>query len=220
MKEKIDIEEQIMEALKNCNFDDLDDNEDDFYFKVVEPFKEKYHGQVSYATGATKGVLIFNDYNFVIKIPFRYDSNYDDSQFCGANCDCGWDYCEVEASLFSSAEDDHIEECFAKSEFIGEVDGYPIYKQEMATIYASSDKTTTSSHTKEDEEKVENICDTDNYDCFNTNWLSDVFAYFGEEKFYKLMNFIRDYDIKDLHSNNLGYIGMKPVLVDYSSFNE
>ena len=35
-----------------------------------------------------------------------------------------------------------------------------------------------------------------------------------------LLSFIDDYDISDLHDANIGYIGMRPVLVDYSSFND
>lgn len=222
MRELDEKEKQIMEALAKCNFDYLDDDEDEFYYKIVEPFKENYKGNIylDWASGATKGVLIFENYKFVIKIPFRYDRNYDDEQFCGANSEKNhWDYCNVEAELYESACDEHVEDCFAKTELLGYVNGYPIYKQEMALIYTSADDSTTT-HTKEDEKTVEVICDDSNYDCFNTYWLSDVFAYYGEEKFYKLMNFIRNYDISDLHGNNIGYIGMKPVLVDYSGFNE
>lgn len=211
---------KILKALENCDFDDLDDNEDAFYDQIVFPFNEAYGEKIPYASGATKGVLIFEKLKCVIKIPFRYDSNCDGDQFIGADCDNGWDYCEAEANLYSSAEDEKVEQCFAGTEFIGCVNDYPIYKQELATIYSSSDTSTTSTHTKEDEETVESICDTSNYNCFNTYWLGDAFVYYGEKVFYQLMNFLRDYDIRDLHNGNIGYIGMKPVLVDYSGFNE
>lgn len=220
MKELTEEEKEIMEALKNCIFDELfnDDGDDgSFYYDVYIPFKNNYKGKVNYETGATKGVLIFEDLNFVIKIPFRYGSDY--RMLRGAECPNGWDYCEVETIKYENAEDYNVSNCFAKTELIGTIDDYPIYKQEFATIYSNSDSST-SSHTREDEEKVEKYCDDNCYDCFNTYWLSDAFMYFGEKKFCQLMQFIQDFNIADLHSHNLGYIGMRPVLVDYSSFND
>ena len=232
MRELNEKEKEIMDALLNCDFNDLfndECNDDDcFCYNVYEPFKEKYKGEVSYATGATKGVLIFPDLNFVIKIPFKYgdehnsydecDDNYYSDMYCGADCPNGWDYCEVETIKYENAEEYDVQDCFAKTELLGTIKDYPIYKQELATIYTNADSST-SSHTKEDEEKVEKYCDQHRYDCFNTDWLSDAYVYFGEEKFYNLMAYIQDYNIEDLHSHNIGYIGMRPVLVDYSSFN-
>ena len=91
--------------------------------------------------------------------------------------------------------------------------------QEYATMFERGDSAS-SCHNEEDLEKVRSLCSSNNYDCFNTIWLSDVFNFFGEQLFYKLMNFIADCDIRDLHNGNIGYIGMRPVLVDYSSFND
>lgn len=233
MKELTKEEKEIMEALKNCDFNNLFNDEGDdesFSYDVYEPFKNNYKGKVSYETGATKGVLIFEDLNFVIKIPFKYGSDHRyygsyegyneySGMYRGAECPNGWDYCEVETIKYENAEDYDVSDCFAKTELIGTIDGYPIYKQEFATIYSNSNGST-SCHTRDDEEKVEKYCDDNCYDCFNIDWLSDAFIYFGEKKFCQLMQFIRDFNIADLHSHNLGYIGMKPVLVDYSSFND
>lgn len=234
MRELNEKEKEIMDALEYCNFDNLYNDDCDydnqFCYEVYEPFKAKYNGEVDYASGATKGVLIFKDLNFVIKIPFKYGSDhrwyneetdeyeYEGDIYCGAECPCGWDYCEVETIKYDNAKEYDVQECFAKTELLGHIDDYPIYKQEFATIYQYSSNSN-SSHTKEDEEKVEDYCHQHRYDCFNTSWLSDAFVFFGEKKFYNLMAYIQDFNIEDLHSYNLGYIGMRPVLVDYSSFN-
>ena len=197
-KEELD---EILEALSYGTFDEIDEAE--FYPVVVQPFSEKYKKPFDYATGATKGVLIFEQLGFVIKIPFcrnsedcYYNSAYGEYECCyftGADTDNGWDYCEAEANKYKRAEEEGLAQCFAKTKKIGDIDGYPIYMQELADIYKSI--------------------------MFNLEWLSDAFHYYGEKVFHKLLEFIRTVGINDLHDGNIGYIGNRPVLVDYSSFD-
>ena len=49
-----------------------------------------------------------------------------------------------------------------------------------------------------------------------STWADNPAGITGDE----LLSFIDEYDISDLHDANIGYIGMRPVLVDYSSFND
>lgn len=221
-KEDLD---EILEALSYGTFDEND--EADFYSIVVQPFSEKYKKPFDYATGATKGVLIFEQLGFVIKIPFcrnsedcEYNSAYGEYECCyftGADTDNGWDYCEAEANKYERAEEEGLAQCFAKTKKIGDIDGYPIYMQELADIYKSIDYQ--SSHTEEDSRQVSSICNSNNFYMFNIEWLSDAFHYYGEKVFHKLLEFIRTVGINDLHDGNIGYIGNRPVLVDYSSFD-
>lgn len=221
-KEDLD---EILEALSYGTFDEND--EADFYSIVVQPFSEKYKKPFDYATGATKGVLIFEQLGFVIKIPFcrnsedcYYNSAYGEYECCyftGADTDNGWDYCEAEANKYERAEEEGLAQCFAKTKKIGDIDGYPIYMQELADIYKSIDYQ--SSHTEEDSRQVSSICNSNNFYMFNIEWLSDAFHYYGEKMFHKLLEFIRTVGINDLHDGNIGYIGNRPVLVDYSSFD-
>lgn len=221
-KEDLD---EILEALSYGTFDEND--EADFYSIVVQPFSEKYKKPFDYATGATKGVLIFEQLGFVIKIPFcrnsedcEYNSTYGEYECCyftGADTDNGWDYCEAEANKYERAEVEGLAQCFAKTKKIGDIDGYPIYMQELADIYKSIDYQ--SSHTEEDSRQVSSICNSNNFYMFNIEWLSDAFHYYGEKMFHKLLEFIRTVGINDLHDGNIGYIGNRPVLVDYSSFD-
>ncbi len=221
-KEDLD---EILEALSYGTFDEND--EADFYSIVVQPFSEKYKKPFDYATGATKGVLIFEQLGFVIKIPFcrnsedcYYNSTYGEYESCyftGADTDNGWDYCEAEANKYERAEEEGLAQCFAKTKRIGDIDGYPIYMQELANIYKSIDYQ--SSHTEEDSRQVSSICNSNNFYMFNLEWLSDAFHYYGEKVFHKLLEFIRTVGINDLHDGNIGYIGNRPVLVDYSSFD-
>lgn len=204
----------ILDALEFGDYYNLHDNV--FYDQIVCPFKSKYKKEFFYDYGATKGVLAFKNLGFVIKIPFVCNDEWD---FSGADCENGWDYCQVEVDKYQMASTSGVERCFAETQYITSIDGYPIYMQEYATMFERGDSAS-SCHNEEDLEKVKSLCKSNNYDCFNTIWLSDVFNFFGEHLFYKLMNFIDDCDIRDLHNGNIGYIGMRPVLVDYSSFND
>ena len=225
MKARKEDLDEILEALSYGTFDEND--EADFYSIVVQPFSEKYKKPFDYATGATKGVLIFEQLGFVIKIPFcrnsedcYYNSAYGEYECCyftGADTDNGWDYCEAEANKYERAEEEGLAQCFAKTKKIGDIDGYPIYMQELADIYKSIDYQ--SSHTEEDSRQVSSICNSNNFYMFNLEWLSDAFHYYGEKVFHKLLEFIRTVGINDLHDGNIGYIGNRPVLVDYSSFD-
>lgn len=218
--------EEILNALQYCYFGENCDI--DFYYDVVEPFTDHYHKPFSYDKGATKGVLIFEQLNFVIKIPFTSsgdeeeyynedgERNYDSYEyFCGADADEEWNYCEAEAIKFTRAKEEGLGICFAETRKITEIDCYPIYIQEFAKIFSYGE----SKHTKEDETKVNSICNSKDFSVFNLEWLSDALVFFGEEIFYKLVDFIKRLGINDLHNANLGYINDRPVLVDYSSFN-
>lgn len=206
--------DEILNALESGDYNDLYDSV--FYEQIIRPFKQKYKKSFSYDYGATKGVIIFEELGFVIKIPFGASL---DSEFYGADCDNGWDYCKAEVNKYEFAHQSDLEQCFAKTMPIADINGHPIYIQEFAIMF-NKDDGSSSNHTKDDIEKIKGLCEYNDYDCFNSSWLSDAFNFFGEKVFYQLMNFISDVDINDLHSGNLGYIGMRPVLVDYSSFND
>ena len=55
---------------------------------------------------------------------------------------------------------------------------------------------------------------------FNICWLKDFLEFFGEEILKQLNKFIDAYGINDLHTSNVGYIGNRPVLIDYSGYFE
>lgn len=209
---------EILDALSECDFDDLDT--ENYYDKILFFFKQKYKKIFSYDAGASKLALIFKDFHYVIKIPFSGNYSEDDYEygdFYNAGPWGSWDYCEAEENIYQEAKKYGIEACFAKTEKITTINKYPIYKQEYVKVY---DYGVSSCHTKQDEEKVSSFCHKEDFYACECNWLADVLAYFGEQIFNKLIFFIRDNDINDLHNGNIGYIGTRPVLMDYSGWND
>lgn len=255
-------EKYILECLeKYCDLDeDLCDKS--FYSKVVAPLEKEqpFKSNWEYAHGVSKGVLIFDDLDYVIKIPFygeycpsedyyekqkEYrkvdtdgfsyieDSFWEDidgdmqyyqvDSFGGAviyKCSAdfsGWDYCRVEEVQYQLAETAGIERFFAKTVCIGCINNWPIYKQERAVIFDDSDFSVKEKKTDEDYNKVQSLERQLDY-YISDEWVIDFIEYWGEESYCKLIAFLTNWQISDLHSQNIGYVNGAPCLIDYSSF--
>lgn len=190
-------------------------NEEDFYklsqdnFDYLsDKFKEKYLLSFKAASGATKGVFIFQDLGFVIKIPFTM-----------LDCDeeLYEDYCENEVTHYEQAVEYNIENLFLKTELINNYNKYSLYIQEIAEPLSSikylTDK---SSHSEEQYHQIVekyggDIC---------PSWEADILAIYGEDYYFRFQNFINEADINDLRDANIGYKGKNPVLFDYAGFYE
>ncbi len=237
--------ESILSIFKDCIFDG-ELTEYSFEEKILKHLPEDF--DYDYYYGATKIVFILPDKNFVIKIPFsgcyvdkeietkaekgakyKWISSY--SKFTGAQSPMmtegdEWDYCQVECDIYALAEEEAVEDFFAKTECIGFIHNYPIYVQEIAKIYKdiypfreTEETEYRKKYTEEDYEKIDSLCYNHNYDYFNKYWLCDAFKYYGEIRGEEFLQFIKNVRVEDLHKANIGYIGDRPVIIDYSGFN-
>lgn len=201
-------------------------------------------------TGISKLVIIFVNQDFVIKIPFsgRYDfsCNYEndyceecdgDCEFCeyglqqyhlfdGAysidekDPEIEWDYCRMEVEFYQKAREMDIDFCLAETRLLGKINGYPIYTQTKADVYASNWSTYSCRHSEEQRKAMKDYCHTHKGNCFNSNWLIDLRNAYGDKVFLTFMDFIEKTKIEDLHNGNVGYIGDCPVLIDYSDYKD
>lgn len=204
-------------------------------------------------TGASKFVIDpagIDDY--VIKIPYRgfgykYYNDYVHStcnhfsNFMAAEEDenlpvspLSWDYCKLEASRFSIAEEAQLNKFFAKTIKIGETeDSYPIYIQEKCITFYDYDKTlpyaTRGTRIRQSLQLVDNIMrNTPKLaksipNNLNYTWIADAGIRYGVRSLVDFLIFITDHQwICDLRECNIGYTkqGNKPVLIDYSGFYE
>lgn len=141
---------EILKIFENCIFDE-ELTENNFYEKILYQLPHNFN--YDYAYGATKLVILPEDKNYVIKIPFSgfFDSIYDEetddyfeefSPFKGANQRLDgyiqWDYCEEESQRFSLAKKEKLNYLFAETKYIGSVSKYPIYIQEKAEILSKN----------------------------------------------------------------------------------
>lgn len=169
-------------------------------------------------SGATKAVIVLED--MAIKIPFNgyYDSFGFQEFTCARDQGTGWDYCAAELDVLRSAAVEGLEMCFAQEEFVGTIGGYPVYAQERCVIWDHIHDY--QDYTKEKRDSTEKYVSSKGYYCFNECWLSDFLDYYGSEMLEKFLDFVETNEIMDLHGGNLGYVGNRPVIVDYGDYHE
>ena len=190
---------------------------------------ECYDTNFSYNTGASKFAILDDCFdNNVIKIPFSYD---DEAEYecnasqsfvnqCDGCCDeCEYgclndllqDYCLLETEVYERAEEAGLDFLFAKEELLLEDDGYSVYIQEKVDGQRPVSNPDTYS---------QNIADI-----FDTSWAYNAFVIavyncYGHDICGKLIDFIEENGINDLHTGNWGYSKEgKPIAFDYSGFN-
>lgn len=171
--------------------------------------------------GATKGVISINGEDDVIfKCPFGKMTKIN---CCGSeeNVDFTYDYCELEWKNYIKSRNEFVNIFFAevrylKTYVIGNIvlDFYIQEKARSFEMYGSSgewdDQTLNSA--SDWISKAYNLYDV------AVDWVADFLAYYSEEDFANLDDFLCDHDINDIHDGNIGYVGDRPVIFDYSGY--
>lgn len=180
-------------------------------------------------TGASKMVIIREEKMPVIKIGFRgrynyeydeYDEEYKNTyRYIGANDGHNSDnYCLAEYHIYSMAPE-VIKKCFAETERLSE----NIFAQEYAkSVYELREEGIYHDLDEETEKSTRSSSSgTDAANIFEIAWVADFIDTYGITSLFLLDNFIKENHINDLHNANYGYAADgRPVLIDYSSFND
>ena len=151
--------------------------------------------------GASKGVIVFEDADYVIKFEY-YGSE---------------SYCKLEANNYADAAEAGLARYFAETRFVCEIDGITFTVQEKCdcdegAVYNSLGRYVRSTY--EDEGSEYNEHDI---------W-SEVDCLFDEGRAYEmfedaaLAHFICSHYINDLHQGNFGFVGERLVMTDFSGF--
>ena len=221
MEEKYSKElEEIISAFQKCTIFSKNNIYEDMFYDIVDEFKDYYKGRYSFvtATGASKGVMIFEDLDLVIKIPFEGYIDEDDNEFYDFDgAENGWNYCEDEVEIYDCAKRNSLGDIFIETKLLTLVNDYPIYIQKYVnhTDCIYHNPYPASDVTKNKVTSYDEVYEID----ISIEWLSSVFEYYGEEKFENLLQFVLDVHIDDLHSANIGWDNNRPVIFDYAGFS-
>lgn len=182
---------------------------DDFYF----------------ASGCTKLVMVHPALeNWVLKFP-TYISPNRMARFVVDDEEPAPDHCAQEVRNYERAVREGLADYFAACYKLMDYEGCAIYIQEKASCDASqcSEIFYDSMSQGVDREEFE---DEDEYCDYINNCVDEMtdeeslVAMFGSNSVYadELDAFIHKYYIGDLHAGNFGFIGNRPVMVDYSGY--
>lgn len=154
-------------------------------------------------SGATKAVIIDEDYDYVLKIPFFMES--------------GWNYCQIELENYVSAKQDNLETYFAEIFYLGEYEGAQCYASKKADCDDIEGRVS-----DEIRESYPDMSDEEFSSYIDNSWTEEVVAeamenYVGDD-WDKLCDFLHENDINDLHYGNVGYINGSLVYIDFSGY--
>lgn len=183
--------------------------------------------------GCTKAVIIFEEYDYVIKIPFKgtwigvYDDegcyDYDNFEFMNyesaSYSEDEWNYCESELNIYKKIKESGFDNFIAPVDFLCfSKNNYPIYIQEKAIIFSqSSSNSATENSAKEAFTLIER-----HHTALSVDWIALAIDYYGKSIVDNFLSYLDETDmIEDLHSGNIGFTidDMKPVIIDYAGFN-
>lgn len=193
-----------------------------------EPFLQikRQVGADHIMAGATKIVFIWDDFDFVIKIPFYgkgyYEEAYEKPQLKGieefGNSFCNeepWNYCAAEEQVYRAAYEKDLEYFFCGTQYIcsiGDIKFYASEKMDEEFFYDYSKKPSEESYNK--------AYFSPYYVDMNDNCAAMLFEQNDKEEVYKLQQFLRSWNLNDFHCGNFGYINNHLRIIDYSGFFE
>ena len=230
--------EALLSLLEGFPFKDGDSFHEG-YNDVIVNFIGTRFNDFSYDYGASKFVIIPKNTDYVIKIPYNcgyyyysgsssYGETEDYVDFINAEgTENGWDYCNVEVERFSLAKKEKLDKCLAETKLLGYVNDYPIYVQEKCiTLLDLKNKGVinpfnSKAKSKEEKSRTLQVSGSINYH-LDLEWLTSFRLYYGEHTLITFLNFLKKEKWDDLSSYNIGYLlsDNRPVLIDYSSYNE
>lgn len=198
---------QTIEVLCSNGFSQFLNNRTESEFRLWKNgFSYEDLENISYSNGVTKLVIIDEDSDWVLKIPF-----------CNRTCN----YCAIEAENYKKAVEAGVEEAFAACYFLMEYEGAPCYIMEKVSC---------------DEEIVESDFYKIGSSRLSGEMSEDeIYSYLGSMDGEKIIDrllefyydggflaeiniFLSQNEINDFHTGNVGYRGTNLVFVDYSGF--
>lgn len=207
--------ERAEEILKSLDIANKYDEED----VQGEIEKQGIQNEVFCVGGISKICLVFKDANFVSKYssPYAYSDGNE---------------AEREVDNYNRAVELGLEMFFPKTYLYGEIDGINIIYQEK--IDCNADELWKNSklslaiynltHDKIDIKKIASVKkrfdieDAPYNRDINTTWIAFMCALYTTEIIDKLVNFIQERRINDLHGENIGYKNNKPIILDFSGY--
>lgn len=190
------------------------------------------HGY-TWRSGASKIVILMD--NYVLKTSFTYEQDEDepylDEEYTPNYNECP-DYANMEYLLYQEAVARGIGYMFCKTEQCND----KVYKQEKVDLTCEQYEYDEADFDVEDYANAYCLSIFDGTahqmeECLAAHELTDlkkyvkcgampyILAEWNKEELHKLLDFCRDYDINDIHNNNIGWLNGELKIFDFCGFN-
>lgn len=171
--------------------------------------------------GASKCCIVFGSYNVVVKWSYDYNNR------------TSFDEAFEEVTIYQKAAEKGLECFFPKTEFLIEIQGVRFVVQERVScnvwntpdiIVNKTDKIIKTVSSKTVEKVQQEIKRAAEYSgagrarIVDSRWISTMVSIYGKKKVKRLTDFMCECGINDLHSENIGYIGKYPIILDFSGY--
>ena len=197
------VQDIISEIMAHC--EDQTSHRDDY-----EWLADAIKGLSVIDRGETKTVLIYKNWDFVIKIPNYYAySNYD--------------YCKLEEEKYQSAKKFGVEKLLLETAYLITAGCIDLYVQPRFSCAATEPqpmrKAARKTHSLEYKKIVLEIQKT-TYDGYKIDsvWLARALQLYGKKFFLRFEEWTRENRVGDLHRSNVGWLKGKPIILDYSGY--
>lgn len=208
----------IMPYIENYEFlEYFTSREEEVLVSSVEIWDDKFNFNWEY--GATKLVIIPENNDYVIKIPFNAEYDEYDKEYH----EYSQNYCETEISLYNKIlfeTNPLFAQFFLPLTPVKEFKDWEVYIQPKCQAYNNTAEVEKNkSYSKGSMEKVKSK-KLNQYIALPVDWLAAVTEVLKDVRLVKeFINVLEEYDITyDLHQGNFGYCNGKPVIFDYGGF--
>jgi len=223
---KLEELDKIIEDVKvDIEFNDEDACE---FSDSIKLYSEYFNDEnTDFDSGASKFCIIPKDENYVIKVPFDYlwiEGDYAEGQ--ESEYAPLIDYCDLEQQNYIEAKTEYAgaEKFLAETKCLYSGKN-KFYVQEKATGYwtrYNDNGSLQSLLNSTDSARLKSAINSGACSNIPAHWLEDLveygLMYDAMEDVNSFLDFLDDSRIGDLCGRNIGYIGDKPVLFDYSSW--
>lgn len=224
-----EVEQIILETEDDYEFNDEDCWE--FWSNITDRGHYYNDENAKFENGASKFCLIPKDEDYVIKVPFNslwiegtYNEEtdeYEDGDYASLT-----DYCKLERDNYVKAKEQFpgAEKFLAETKCVYSSD-LKFYIQEKVTGYWELNEENGSLNElriSTTSEKLKEVISTNACSEIPAHWFEDLLDYgliYDEmDAVNQFLDFLLNTRINDLCGRNVGYIGDKPVLFDYSGW--
>jgi len=125
-------------------------------------------------------------------------------------------HCAKAVDVYQCAVVEGVDKIFAKMEIAGySINKCAIYKQEYATTWLDEDKKASDESTSKAKE-----IESKQHVPFDSDWFALAIDWYGFSFMQRVLDFIEEYEVDDLHRNNYGFAeDGRPIVYDYCSYD-